>query len=161
MDCAESVACFQQYSHFHNIDSSKPGTWYIYPSVCVIFHFFHQCLIVFCIQVFSLFVVVCYSVAKLCPTLWDPMNCSTPGFPVLHYLPEFAQTHVHWVSDAIQSSHPLSPLLLLPLIFASIRVLSNELALCIRWPDFWSFIFSISPSNKYSRLISFRIGFFR
>ena len=109
MDCTASVGCFRQYSHFHNIDSSKPGTWYIYPSVCVIFHFFHQCLIVFCIQVFGLFVVVCYSVAKLCPTLWDPMNWSTPGFPVLHYLPEFAQTHVHWVSDAIQSSHPLSP----------------------------------------------------
>ena len=51
----------------------------------------------------------CCSVAKLCPTLWDPMNCSTPGFPALHYLPEFAQTLVHWVSDAIQPSHPLWP----------------------------------------------------
>jgi len=51
----------------------------------------------------------CCSVAQLCPTLWDPKDCSTPGFPVLHHLPEFAQTHVHWVSDAIQPSHPLSP----------------------------------------------------
>ena len=54
---------------------------------------------------------VCYvcSVAKSCPTLWDPRDCCTPGFPVLHYLPEFDQTHVHWVDDAIQPSHPLSP----------------------------------------------------
>ena len=87
-------------------------------------------------------------------TLCDPMDCSTPGFPVLHYLPEFAQTHVHWVSDAIQSSHPLPPhLLFLPSIFPSIRVSSNESALCIRWPKYWSFSFSISPSNEYSGLI--------
>ena len=79
------------------------------------------------------------------------MNCSTPGFPVLQHLPEFAQTHVHWVGDIIQPSHPLSPLLLLP---------SDELALCIRWPKYWSFSFSISPSNEYSGLISFRIDWF-
>ena len=68
---------------------------------------------------------------QLYPTLCDPINCSTPGFPVLHYLPEFAQTHVHWVSDAIQLAHPLPPHLLLPSIFPSIRVFSNELALHI------------------------------
>ena len=51
----------------------------------------------------------CCSVTQLCPTLWDPLNWSTPGFPVLHYLLEFAQTHIHWVDDAIQSSYPLSP----------------------------------------------------
>ena len=89
------------------------------------------------------------------------MDCSTPGFPVFHCLPEFAQTHVHWVSDAIQPSHPLSrPLLLLPSIFPSIMVFSNELALRIRWPKYWSFSFSVSTSSEYSRLISFRIDWF-
>ena len=67
------------------------------------------------------------SVAVSCPTLCNPADCSSPGFPV-HYLPEFAQTHVHWVGDAIQPSHPLSPLLLLPWIFPSIRVLSKDLS---------------------------------
>ena len=62
---------------------------------------------------------------------------SMPGFPVLHYLPEFAQTHVHWVGDAIQPSHPLPSPLLLPSIFPSIRVFSNELAFCIKWPKYW------------------------
>ena len=88
------------------------------------------------------------------------MDCSTPGLPVLHYLLEFAQTHVHWVGDAIQPSHPLSPLLLLPPVFPSIRVFSNESGLCIRWPWYWSFSFRISPSNEYSGLISFRIDWF-
>ena len=86
------------------------------------------------------------------------MDSSTPGFPVLHYLPEFAQTHVHWVSDAIQLSHPLSPALLLPSIFPSMKVFSNELALRIMWSKYWSF--SFSPSNEYSGLISFRIDWF-
>ena len=107
--------------------------------------------------VLRLYFLCCCSVTKLCPTLWDLMNCSTPGFPVLHYLPEFAQTHVYWVSDAIKLSHPLFPLLLLPSVFPSIRVFSNELALPIRWLKYWSFNFSISPSNEYSGLISFRI----
>ena len=66
--------------------------------------------------------VCCYSVTKSCLTLCNPMDCSASGFPVLHYLPEFAKTHVHWVSDAIQPSHPLRRLLLLPLIFLGIRV---------------------------------------
>ena len=77
--------------------------------------------------------------------LLDPLDCSTPGFPVLHYVLELAQAHVHWVGDAIQPSRPLSSLLLLPSVFPSIKVFSNELALCIRWPKYWSF--SISPSN--------------
>ena len=81
-------------------------------------------------------------------------------FPVLHCFLEFTQIHVHWVSDAIKSSHPLSSLLLLPSIFPSIRVFSNESVLCIRSPKYWSFSFSISPSNEYSGLISFRIGWF-
>ena len=95
----------------------------------------------------------CCSVAKSCPTLCDPMDCSTPGFPVLHCLPEFAQIHVHLVGDAIESSHPLyCPLLPVPSIFPSMRVFSNELVLHIRWPKYWSFIFSIGPSNEYSGL---------
>ena len=85
------------------------------------------------------------------------MHCSTPGLPVHHQLLELIQTHVHGVSDAIQPSHPLSSLLLLPSIFPSIRVFSNELALCITWTKYWCFNFSISPSNEYSGLISFRI----
>ena len=100
-----------------------------------------------------------YSVTQSRPTLCNPMNCSTPGFSVLHHLPEFAQTHVHWVSDAIQPSHPLLCLLLLPSVFASIRIFSNESVLRIRWPKYWRVSFSISPSNEYSGLISFRISF--
>ena len=76
---------------------------------------------------------------------------------VLHHLPELAQTHVHWVNDAIQLSRPLLPLLFLPSIFPSIRVFYNESTLHIKWPKYWSFSFSISPFNKYSGLISFRI----
>ena len=82
-----------------------------------------------------------------------------PGLPVHHQLPKSPQTHVHWVSDAIQPSHPLSPLVLLPSIFPSIRVFSNESAVCIRWPKYWSFSFSISPSNEHPGLISFRMDF--
>ena len=89
-----------------------------------------------------------------------PGSTSTPGSQVLHYLPEFAHIHVHWVGDAIQPSHPLSPLLLWPSIFPSIMVFSNDLAFCIRWPKYWSFSFNISPSNEYSELISFRIDWF-
>ena len=85
------------------------------------------------------------------------MDCSTPGLPVPHQLPEFTQTHVHWVSDDIQPSILCCPLLLLPSIFSRIRVFSSESVLHIRWPNYWSFSFSISPSNEYSGLISFRI----
>ena len=80
-----------------------------------------------------------------------------PGLPVHHQLQEFTQTHVHRVGDAIQPSHPLSSPLLPPSIFPNIRVLSNESVLHIRWPKFWSFSFSISPSSEYSGLISFRM----
>ena len=97
------------------------------------------------------------SVAQSCLTLCDPMECSTPGFPVHHQLPEPAQTHVHRVGDTIQPSHPRSLLLLLPSIFPSIRAFSNESLLRISWPKYWSFSFSISPSNEYSGLISFRM----
>ena len=98
------------------------------------------------------------SVTQSYPTLCDPMDCSTPGFLVHHQLSEFTQTHVHQLGDAIQQSHPLlSPSLLLPSVFPSIRVFSNESVLCIRWPKYWSFTFSISPSSEYSELISFRM----
>ena len=106
--------------------------------------------------------------AQLCPTVCDPMDRSTPVFPLLHHLLEFAQTHVHRVGDAIQSSHPLSSPSPPTSIFPSIRVFSNESVLHIRWPKYWSFNFSISPSNEYSLevfnqligLISLRIGWF-
>ena len=100
------------------------------------------------------------SVTQSCLTLCNPMDCSTPGLPVYHQLLEFTQTHVHWVGDAIQPSHPLSPLLLPSSIFPSIRVFSNESVPRIRWPKCWSFNFSISPSSEYSGLISFRIDWF-
>ena len=91
-----------------------------------------------------------------CVWLYNPMNRSTPSLHVHRQLPAFTQTHVHWVGDVIQPSHPLfSPYL--PSIFPSIRAFSNESFLCIRWLKYWSFSFSISPSNEYSRLIFFRM----
>ena len=93
------------------------------------------------------------SVTQLCPTLCDPMNRSTPGLPVHHQLPEFTQTHIHQVSDAIQPSHPSRPLLLLPPIPPSIRVFSNESALRMRCPRYWSFSFIIIPSKEIPGLI--------
>ena len=93
------------------------------------------------------------SLAQLCPTLCDPMYLSTPGLPVHHQLPEFTQTHVHRVSDAIQPPHPLlSPSSLAP-VPPSIRVISNESTLHMRWPKYWSFSFSIIPSKEIPRLI--------
>ena len=82
-----------------------------------------------------------------------PTDCSTLGIPVHHQLPDFTQTHVHWVSDAIQTPHPLSS----SSIFPSIRVFSDESVLQIRWPKYWSFSFNISPYNEYPGLISFRM----
>ena len=96
----------------------------------------------------------CCSVAQLCPTLCSLMHCSMPGLPVPHCLPKFAQVHVYCIGDAIQPSHPLMPSSPLPSIFSSIRDFSNELVVHIRWPRYWSFSFSISPSNVYSQLIS-------
>ena len=101
--------------------------------------------------------ICCCSVAQSCPILCDLMDCRKPGFPVLHYLLGFAQTHVHWVSDTIQPSHPLLPPSLLPSIFPSITVFTNELVLHIRWAKYWSFRLSINPSNEYSGLVFFRI----
>ena len=97
------------------------------------------------------------SVAQLFPTLCDPMNGSTPGLPLHHQLPESTQTHVHVLVMPSKQLILCRPLLLLPLIFPSIRVFSNKSALLIRWPKYWSFSFNISPSNEYSGLISFRM----
>ena len=89
------------------------------------------------------------SVAQSCPTLCNPRNCSTPGLSAHHQLPEFTQTHVHRVSDAIQPSHPL--------LSPSPPALPNESTLCMRWPKYWSFSFSISPLYEHLGLISFRM----
>ena len=106
---------------------------------------------------FFLFITFfCCSVSQKCPTLCDPMDCSTLGFSVYH-LPELAQTHVHWIRDANQPSHPH---LTLPSVFPSIRVFSKESSLHISWPNYRSFSFSISPTNEYSGFISFRIDWF-
>ena len=113
-----------------------PGTHFLYIFVC------------FC----------CCSVTKSCLTL-QLQGLQHAKLSVLHYLPDFAQTHVHWVDDAIQPSHP-RPLLLLPSIFPSIRVFSNESVLCIEWPHYWRPRFSISPSNEYSGLIFSKIDWF-
>ena len=97
------------------------------------------------------------SVAQSCPTLCGPMNCNTPGLPVHHQLPEFTQTHVHRVSDAIQPSHPLSspsPPAPNP---SQHQSLFNESTLRMRWPKYWSFSFSIIPSKEIPGLISFRM----
>ena len=100
------------------------------------------------------------SVAKLCPTLCDPMDCSTPGFPVLIISQSLLK--LMSIQSVMASSHLIlcRPLLLLPSIFPSIRNISNESVLPIRWPKYWSFSFSISPSNEYSGLISFKMDWF-
>ena len=108
----------------------------------------------------QLFSVQFNSITQSCPALWDAVDCSTPGLPVHHQLPEFTQTRVHRV--VTPSSHLIlcCPLLLLPSIFPSIRIFSNESVLCNRWPKHWSFSFNISPSNEHSGLISFRMDWF-
>ena len=111
-------------------------------------------------------ILLCYpcawdsSVTQSCPTLCDLMDCSTQVFPVHHQLPELAQSHVHRV--VMPSSHLILslPLLLPSSIFPSISDFSKESVLHIRWPKYWSFNFSISPSNEYSGLVSFRTDWF-
>ena len=100
------------------------------------------------------------SVAQSCLTLCDPMDCSRPGFPVHHQLPELAQTHT--IKLVMPPNHLIlcCPLLLLLSIFLNIRVFSKESVLPIRCPKYWSFGFSISPSSEYLGLISFRIDWF-
>ena len=99
-----------------------------------------------------IFLICCSLVAQSCPTFCNSTDCSTPGFPVLHQLPELAHTE-----SVIPSNHPVlcHPLLLLPSTFPSIRVFFNESALRMRWPKYWSFRFSIIPSKEHPALISF------
>ena len=100
------------------------------------------------------------SVAQSCLTLWDPMDYSTPGLPVHHQLLEPTQTHVYHVYESVLLSNHLifcHPFLLPLSIFPSLRVFSNESVLRMKWPKYWSFSFSISPSNEYLGLISFRM----
>ena len=97
------------------------------------------------------------TVTQSCPTLCNPMNRSTPGLPVHHQLPEFTQTHIHRVSDAIQPSHPLSSPSVIP---PSIRVFSSESTLRMRWPKYWSFSFSIIPSKEISQYLFHQLLFF-
>ena len=97
------------------------------------------------------------SVAQSCPTLCDPMNLSTPGLLVQHQLPEFTQTHIHRVGDAIQPSHPLSSPSPPAPNSSQHKSFSNESTLCMRWPKYWSFSFSIIPSKEILMLISFRM----
>ena len=106
---------------------------------------------------FTIKAICCCSVSQSCLTLCNPMDCSTPGFPVLHHLPELEQNHVHWVGDGIQPSYPLSS------PSPPAYTLSQNQGL-FQWfsslPKYWSFSFSISPSKEYSGLISFRIDWF-
>ena len=95
----------------------------------------------------------------MCSTLCDPMDCKIPGLSVAHHPPKFAQIRVLYFRDAIQPSHLWHPLLL-PSIFPSIKDFSNESAVRIRWPKYWSFSISISPSNKFSELISLNFDWF-
>ena len=137
--------------YFFNLQCCTPffctAKWLIFTHTYTLFFTF------FSIKVYHQF----SSVGHLCLTLCNPMDFSIPGFPDHHQLPERTQTHVHWVSDAIQ--HPQSLFSPFPPAFnlPSIRVFSNESVLHIRWPKYWSFSFSISPSNEYSGLISFRM----
>ena len=101
----------------------------------------------------------CCSVAESYPTPCNPVDCSTPDFPAVHRLLSLLKL-MSIVSDAIEPPHPLSLPSHPASVFPSIRVFSNESALCIRWPKYWSFSFSINPSNEYSELISFRIDWF-
>ena len=96
------------------------------------------------------------SVIQSCQTLCNPMDCRTPGLHIYHQLPEFTQTHVHWVGDAIQPSHPLLSFSPPAFNLSKYQGFSNESALQIGWPKYWHFSF-ICPSNEHSGLISFRM----
>ena len=114
-------------------------------------------VLLFCISIVPSLILqssLISSLAQSCPTLCDPVDCRTPGFPAHRQLLELTQTHIHHIRYAIQPCHPL---LLPPSNFPSITVFWNESVLCIRWPKYWNFTFSISPSKIYSGLISFRI----
>ena len=102
----------------------------------------------------------CCSGTQSCPTLCDPMDCSMPVLPVPHHLSEFAQGHVHCIGDAIQPSHPLTPSSPSALNLSQHWGLFDELAVCIRWLQYWSFSFNIGPSNNYLGFVSLKIDWF-
>ena len=116
------------------------------------------CLIGFYFFVTAIVIAV-FSSQVVSRSLW-PMDCSTPGSPVPHYLLEFAQIHVHWVGYVIQLFHPLLPSSPPALNLSQHLDVFQWVSSCVRWPKYWSFSFSISPSKEYSGLISFRIGCF-
>ena len=133
--------------HRHWTCLSRTGRQMLYH--CVIWGLLSKNLIVPVVVVQSL------SNVSLC----DPMDCSTPRFPA-HHLPDFVQTHVHWVCDAIQPSHPLSSPSLPAFILSQHQGLFQWVGSLHQWPKYWSFSFSINPSNKYSGLICFKIDWF-
>ena len=104
--------------------------------------------------------IVGRSVTHLHPTICNPMDCSMPGFPGLYYLPEFDQTLVHWIRDAIQSFHSLSPPSPPALSLSQNQDLFQWISSSYQSPKYWSFSFTIGPSSEYSGLISFRIDWF-
>ena len=114
------------------------------------------CKIIF-LYILMISMLFLLSIVQSRPALWDPMDCSMPGFPVHHQLPEFTDTHIHRVSDAIQPSHPLSSPSSLAPNSSQHQVFSDESTLRMRWPKYWSFSFSISPSKEHPGLISFRM----
>ena len=121
----------------------------------------------FCITSYSRIGILLLFISKSCLTFCNLMNCNAPGSSVLHYLSAGVCSNscanlleLMWVGDATQPSHSLPPYFLLPSIFPSSRIFSNELALHIKWPKYWSFSFSNSPYNEYSGLISFKIDWF-
>ena len=130
--------------------SSKCKSYYRQVKCHLFFDYFHCCIAYIC----------CCSVAQSCPTLCNPMDCSTPGFPVFQIswiLLKLMSIELVIPSDHLFLFHPL---ILLPSVFPNIRVFSDESALFIRWPKYWSFSSSISPSNEYSGLIFLRIDWF-
>ena len=139
------------------LEISERSTSYLSPDPST-FNIFQYLFLI--ISAYLLFPLYCFSVSQSCSILWDPTDCSTPGFPV----PPCSRSWLKLVSieSGMPSNHLIlyHPLFLLPSIFFSIRVFSKESALRIMWPKYWSFSFSISPSNQYSGLISFRIDWF-
>ena len=141
-------------NHFYVFSFSNVSIWdYILSSKYMV----RATLVAFYILFLLLgLIICCCSVTKSHPTLCHHMDCSIPGFLVLHCLPEFSQTCVHWVNDAVQPSYPVIP-------FSSCSQSSPQyfsMTPCIRCPKYWNFDFNISPSSKYSELISFRIDWF-
>ena len=143
------------FSLLHWQADSLPLAWIIIKSSSC-FHSFGQ-ILEGCLVHKIIFIIAtmrwsyCCSASQLCQTLCDLIDCSTPGFPVLHHLPEFAQTHVLWVNDTIRTSCPLPSPSPFSLNLSQHQGLFQELALHIRWPEYWTF--SFSSSSEYAGLI--------